>query len=92
MCLGNQPGQSAFIDPFTHDMYLTNKDWLILVFGTVFIAPFRAFAVIFTMVMCWILAKIGLYGLDEEPSIIVSRKGIFLNSYRAYLARLLWVL
>jgi len=80
----NQPGQSAFIDPFTHDMYLTNKDWLILVFGTVFIAPFRAFAVIFTLVMCWILAKIGLYGLDEEPSIIVSRKGWRLKLMNLY--------
>ena len=32
----NQPN-NAFIDPFTHEMYLTTKDWLILALGSIFI-------------------------------------------------------
>jgi len=71
----NQPGQPAFIDPFTHDMYLNNKDWLILAFGTIFIAPFRAVAVIFSLYSAWLVAKIGLYGLDKETNVNVSRTG-----------------
>jgi len=67
-------GQSAFIDPFTHEMYLTNKDWLILVFGTVFIAPFRAIAVIFSLWSAWFVATIGLYGQDVN-NVNISRTG-----------------
>lgn len=67
-------GQSAFIDPFTHEMYLTTKDWLILAFGTVFIVPIRAIAVIFSLWSAWFVAKIGLFGLDET-GINVSRTG-----------------
>ena len=74
MCLGNQPGQSAFIDPFTHEMYLTNRDWLILVFGSVFIAPFRAIAVIFSLWSAWFVATIGLYGQDVN-NVNISRTG-----------------
>jgi len=67
-------GHSAFIDPFTHEMYLTTKDWLILVFGTVFIVPIRAIAVIFSLWSAWFVAKIGLFGQDET-CINVSRTG-----------------
>lgn len=70
----NQPGQSAFIDPFTHEMYLTTKDWIILVFGSIFIAPVRAILVIFSLWSAWFVAKIGLFGQDEM-NCTVSRTG-----------------
>merc|ERR1719219_136336 len=67
-------GQSAFIDPFTHEMYLTAKDWFILALGSIFIAPIRAIAVIFSLWSAWFVARIGLYGQDET-AINVSRTG-----------------
>jgi len=69
----NQPN-NAFIDPFTHEMYLTTKDWLILALGSIFIAPIRAIAVIFSLWSAWFVARIGLYGQDET-AINVSRTG-----------------
>ena len=40
----NQPNNAFIIDPFTHEMYLTTKDWLILVFGTIFIGKISSFS------------------------------------------------
>jgi len=71
----NQPSHNAFIiDPFTHEMYLTTKDWVILVFGSIFIAPVRAILVIFSLWSAWFVAKIGLFGQDEM-NCTVSRTG-----------------
>jgi len=79
----NQPNNAFIIDPFTHEMYLTTKDWLILAFGTIFIVPIRAIAVILSLWSAWFVAKIGLFGLDET-GVNVSRTGWRLKLMSVY--------
>jgi len=64
------------IDPFTNEILLTTKDWILLVLGTILIAPFRAVGVILGLVLAWAVAKIGLLGLSaSEMASNVSRRG-----------------
>lgn len=64
------------VDPFTNQIFLTVKDWIILILGTVLLAPFRAIGVVSGLVLAWFVAKIGLLGLSaSEMASNVSRRG-----------------
>merc|ERR1739848_479073 len=82
------------IDPFTNEVILTPKDWIVLIIGTVLWAPFRALGVVLTMSMAWLFAKIGLAGLsDSENSHNVSRRGWrrkLMRWYSAFGMLVLW--
>ena len=53
-------------DPFTNNMRLGAKDWIVLGLGTILILPFRVLGVILSMVAAWFVAKVGLFGLPAE--------------------------
>ena len=64
------------IDPFTNQILLTTVDWIFLLLGTVFLAPFRAIGVVMGLGGAWLVAKIGLIGLSaSEMASNVSRSG-----------------
>merc|ERR1712141_25332 len=66
------------IDPFTNEIELTTKDWICLILGTIFIAPFRAIGVVLSLFLAWFVAKIGLIGISASElasTCHVSRKG-----------------
>lgn len=64
------------VDPFTNQIFLTVKDWILLILGTVLLAPFRAIGVIGGLFLAWFVAKIGLLGLSaSEMASNVSRRG-----------------
>ena len=82
------------LDPFTHEMFLTKRDWLILILGTVFLVPFRAIGVILGFCAAWLVAKIGLLGLSaSELASNVSRRGWrrkLMNWYANFGRLILW--
>lgn len=53
-------------DPFSNEMVLGKRDWLVLVLGTIFLLPFRAVGVVLALVSAWFVAKIGLFGLNQS--------------------------
>jgi len=59
---------SSKVDPFSNYVSMGRWDWIQLAIGTVFLLPIRALLLILTLLLAWLVAKIGLMGLSEEES------------------------
>ena len=75
--------QQSFVRSM-HILYIIMKNVKCLIYfiiqfalGTLLILPFRAVMLIFVLVTAWLVAKLGMCGLDqtEIESITISRKG-----------------
>lgn len=74
----SNPPSPNKIDPFSHHMPpFTIYDKIKLALGTALLVPVRAIMMIFVLVGAWLVAKIGMLGLEKEEieSFTISRKG-----------------
>jgi len=74
------------VDPFKVRWHFTSLDWVKMAVIGVTLAPLRIISLFITVILCWVIASIGLYKMDHSKPVTGYRA--ILRKVLAFLGRL----